>query len=248
MLVILDVSGIVYRSFYGIPPVYTSDGVQKNAVVGFHRKVQHLTRTFPDATFLACFDTSRDTNIRCIENPSYKANRKASPEGLHEQFDLVRRLCDAMAIQMLYTSGYEADDLIASICENTTDRCVVVTYDKDMLQLLRHAHVTVYNPQLKQSLDDAYVYEKYGVHAVHFDLYLALVGDAADNVKGIHRIGPKRAKKLISDTDGQIDILSARLNEDIHAHLRMVRFMPCDVHYERNVPVKMPQGYDAFLT
>lgn len=233
--IIIDVSGIVYRCFHGIPPITTTTGIQKNALIGFYRRLNGLMNQYPDATFLACFDTSRHTNLRRENDPEYKANRQKSPDGLHEQFKHVKHLCDALRIQKIYQEGYEADDLIASICKHTVDECVVVTYDKDMLQLIKYPHVKIYNPQQKRMLDEAYMQEKYNISAKHFDLYLALVGDASDNIKGVRNVGPKRASKLIENTGGDIDSVCSCLKVDkeyIISQLQLVRFLECHVEYE----------------
>ena len=247
--IILDVSGIVYRCFHGIPPISTTTGVQKNALVGFYRRLNGLMKQYPDATFLACFDTYRHTNLRRENDPEYKANRQKAPEGLHEQFNHVRRLCDALRIQKIYQEGYEADDLIASICTHTDEDCVVVTYDKDMLQLIQYPHVKIYNPQQKRILDEVYVREKYNISAKHFDLYLALVGDASDNIKGVRNVGPKRASKLITNTGGDIDSMCSCLKVDkeyILSQLQLVHFLDCHVEYEKRTIQKEDTFY-AFL-
>tara|TARA_Y100000389_G_scaffold201059_1_gene242860 strand:- start:8086 stop:8856 length:771 start_codon:yes stop_codon:yes gene_type:complete len=233
--IILDVSGIVYRCFHGIPPIYTTTGIQKNALVGFYRRLISLINQYPDGTFLACFDTYRHTNLRRENDPEYKANRKKTPEGLHEQFEHVRNLCDALQVQKLYIEGYEADDLIANICKYSKDDCIVVTYDKDMLQLIKYPHVKIYNPQKKLMLDEAYVKEKYNISSEYFDLYLALVGDSADNVKGVRNIGPKRASALINNTNGDIDSICSCIKIEknyLLSQLSLVRFLECNVYYE----------------
>lgn len=234
MKVIIDVSSIVFRSFYGIPIIFDERGEPKNAVVGFLNKTKHLHKIYPDATYVACFDTPRSLNVRNKEQPDYKSNRRESPEHLHSQFKTVRRLCEALNMNVCESLGYEADDVMASLCEKTTDECVVVTGDKDMLQLLRHDHVSVYNPYMKRVLTREYVVEKYGVGPEHFDVYLALVGDAADNIRGIPRIGPKRAAKIIHQTSGNVEDICHVLKipfDTLGHNLRMVRFYDCDATY-----------------
>lgn len=247
--IILDVSGIVYRCFHGIPPIATSTGIQKNAVTGFYRRLNGLMKQYPSATFLACFDTYRHTNLRRENDPEYKANRQKAPEGLHEQFKHVRHLCDALRIQKIYQEGYEADDLIASICKDAQDECIVVTYDKDLLQLIKYPHVKIYNPQQKRILDEEYVQEKYNISAKYFDLYLALVGDASDNIKGVRNVGPKRASKLICNTGGDIDAVCSCLKvekEYILSQLQLVRFLDCRVEYEKR-PIQKEDDFYTFL-
>ena len=87
---------------------------------------------------------------------------------------------------------------------------------------------------MKTILTRTYVEEKYGVSPEHFDVYLALVGDAADNIKGVHRIGPKRAAKIIQQTSGVVDDICHVLKINFDAlcqNLRMVRFYECDATY-----------------
>jgi 5'-3' exonuclease len=150
----------------------------------------------------------------------------------------------------MYQEGYEADDLIASICANATDECIVVTYDKDMLQLIKYPHVKIYNPQQKRMLDDEYVKEKYDIPSQHFDLYLALVGDAADNIKGVRNVGPKRASILINNTGGNIDSICSCIKvekEYILSQLSLVHFLDCKVDFERRVVQKEDSFYDFLI-
>lgn len=235
MLLIIDVSSIVFRSFYGIPLIFNSKGEPKNAIIGFLNKIKTLHGMFPDATFVACFDTPRCDNIRNKQQPDYKGNRKESPLHIRPQFKMVRKICESLNMNVCEVNGYEADDIMASFCEKTDDQCVVVTGDKDMLQLLRHDHVRIYNPYTKKTLDREYVMDKYGINPEHFGLYLALVGDAADNIKGVPSIGPKRATKIIRHTGGVIDDVCHvfKIQPDVlKQNLDMVRFYECDVSYE----------------
>jgi len=248
--IILDVSGIVYRCFHGIPQISTTTGIQKNALIGFYRRLKSLMDQYPDGTFLACFDTYRHTNLRRENDPEYKANRPKAPDGLHEQFELVRNLCDALCIQKLYKEGYEADDLIADICARSKDDCLVITYDKDMLQLVKYPHVKIYNPQQKRMLDDEYVKEKYNIPAKHFDIYLALVGDASDNIKGVRNIGPKRASILINNTNGDIHSICSCIKvekEYFLSQLSLVQFLECNVDYEVKIVQKEDLFYDFLI-
>lgn len=204
---------------------------------------------FPDATFVACFDTNRSDNIRNKKQPDYKGNRRETPKHIHPQFKMIRKICESLNMNVCEVNGYEADDLMASVCEKTNDRCVVVTGDKDMLQLLRHDHVSIYNPYMKKIIDKEYVVEKYGIGPEHFDVYLALVGDAADNIKGIPRIGPKRATKIIQQTGGIIEDMCHvfKIQSDVlKQNLDMVRFYDCDVSYE-DKPIMYSTEYTNIL-
>jgi DNA polymerase-1 len=244
MLLIIDVSSIVFRSFYGIPIIFDNKGRPKNAIIGFLKKIKDLKEKHPDATFVACFDTPRRDNIRNKQQENYKGNRKESPEYLHPQFKMIRQICEMLNMNVCELKGYEADDIMASLCEKTDEECLVVTGDKDMLQLLRHEHVRVYNPYTKLTLDRGYVVEKYGVPPEHFDVYLALVGDPADNVKGIPRIGPKRAAKIIQQTNGNINDMCHvfKIHHDVlKQNLDMVRFYDCDANYEKKMLVYGPE-------
>lgn len=186
---LLDVSCIMYRAYHAIPK-------ENSALIGLRAKLKQLNHD----RIIACFDSKRSENIRCRSYPEYKANRPTCPSDLCEQFAKAFELLKEENIEIVKVDGYEADDLIFSICrdmENDSDieSVQIVSLDKDLLQSLMYRKSFMQYGKEPIYYDDVFL--KYDVYPEQFALYLALVGDAADNIPGISGIGPKRAVSLI---------------------------------------------------
>ena len=137
-LMVIDGNSIVNRSFYGIRPLTTRDGLYTNAVYGFVTTLQRLLDEEEPEALCVTFDR-REPTFRHLEYDGYKAQRKGMPEELAMQMPVLKEVLDAMDIPRYELAGYEADDLIGTIsrkCEAQDWTCVVVTGDKDSLQLV----------------------------------------------------------------------------------------------------------------
>ena len=143
--------------------------------------------------------SSKDT-VRHQMHVDYKANRSTPPSELLSQFPIMREMLEAFGIPYIEQHGVEADDIIAAYAEHgvqTGYKITVASGDKDLLQLVRNNTVHVYDPIKKKTLDSIGVFEKMGVQPHQIRDYLALIGDASDNIPGVPGIGPKTAAGLL---------------------------------------------------
>lgn len=201
--VLLDISGIIYRSFFGLNVEKfkrSVDGLPTNAIYGTIKNIKQLNKKFPDHIFIACCDSKRNDLIRLKENETYKENRVQTDENLVKQFDYIFQVIESMNIQQCKQIGYEADDIIASICKKYSDanEIIIVSSDKDMNQLLVYKNVQIYNPSINSFFTNDDCFEKFGIYPDNFTFYQAFVGDRSDNISGIKGVGPKTAIKLIN--------------------------------------------------
>jgi DNA polymerase-1 len=199
-LYLIDVSSFIYRAYYSVGHLSRSDGVPTGAVFGV---ANMLTRLVADVkpTHLAAVMDSRTPTFRKEIYPEYKANRPPVPEDLKVQFPLVDRLLRAFNIPTVQLDGYEADDLIATLCGLAVAhemRVVIVSGDKDLMQLVS-PNVVVLDTMKDKTWDEAAVLEKWGVVPAVLGDLLAIAGDSSDNIPGVPRLGPKTAAPLLAE-------------------------------------------------
>ncbi len=175
----------------------TTTGLQTEAVYIFHNMVRKLRATYHPEYIAAVFESGKTFREEAYEH--YKANRAAMPPDLAEQIPYIRRLLEAMRIPILQYEGFEADDVIGAIAAraSSTNGVVIVSSDKDMLQLVNE-RVHMYNPVKEDIWYDADMAEQYmGVKPAQVADLLALMGDSVDNIPGAPGIGDKGARDLI---------------------------------------------------
>jgi len=203
-LMIIDGNSIVNRAFYGIRLLTNSEGLFTNAVYGFVNILfKYLDEEKPDYLCVA-FDVSAPT-FRHIQYEKYKAQRKGMPDELRQQMPLLKEVLSAMNISMLELEGYEADDIIGTVanhCDKNDTECVIITGDKDDLQLAtQKTRIKLITTRTGNSETVDYVAdtvkEKYGVTPTEFIDVKALMGDPSDNIPGVTGIGEKTAFELI---------------------------------------------------
>jgi len=212
-LYLVDASGFIFRAFHALPPMTRSDGTPVNAVLGFTNMILRLLTEFGAARVAVIFDSKGDS-FRNAFFPAYKANRGAPPEDLVPQFALIREATEAFSLPCVELGGYEADDLIATytrLAAEHGDEVVIVSSDKDMMQLVRPG-VTMFDPIKYKPIGPAEVMEKFGVTPDKVVDVQSLAGDATDNVPGVPGIGVKTAAQLIGEY-GDLDTLLARAGE-----------------------------------
>ncbi len=208
---LLDVSGLMYRAFFGTPSMQI-DGKEVGALYGFRAELNNLLLRFKGATFIATLDCAKKT-FRNDIYPEYKANRPRMPEALLSQCLLIQDACEQSGCKIAKKVGYEADDIIASYVKHfqqSTD-VIIVSGDKDLLQLLQFEHVQVYNPSKHRFIKNEDVIARYDVTPTQLLDLFSLMGDSADNVPGIPGIGIKTASKLINQYNS-LDGLIANIN------------------------------------
>ncbi len=190
----------VFRSFFGMRSMSAPDGTPINAVFGLGMTLQKMLVDHQPTMVACCFDAGAKT-FRNDLYPAYKANRGAPPEDLVPQFDLCRELVEKMGFATAMTRGFEADDLIATMTVRLRaagHEVVIVTGDKDLAQLLGPG-VRIYNLAKNEWWDEAGVPDRMGVRASQIIDYLALTGDAVDNIPGVRGVGPKAATALLAE-------------------------------------------------
>lgn len=217
-LMILDGNSIVNRAFYGIRALNAPDGTPTNAVYGFVAILQKLLdEQHPDAVCVA-FDLKAPT-FRHRAYAEYKAQRKGMPEELAVQMPLLKETLDAMGIKRYELEGFEADDILgtaAAKCEKEGWDCVIVTGDKDSLQLITEKTV-VCNVKTRMGQTETVLYtpekfhEEYGFAPELMVDLKALMGDASDNIPGVPGVGEKTAMDIVRRY-GCIDDIYAKLD------------------------------------
>ena len=203
-LMILDGNSMANRAFYGVRMLNAPDGTPTNAVFGFASILQKLLdEQKPDAVCVS-FDLKAPT-FRHERYDGYKAKRKPMPEELAVQMPLIKELLDAMGIRRYELEGYEADDILgtaAAKCEAQGWDCLIVTGDKDSLQLVSDS-TTVCNVKTRMGQTETILYtpqrffEEYGFEPKLMVDLKALMGDASDNIPGVPGIGEKSAMELL---------------------------------------------------
>ncbi len=206
-LYLVDVSSMFFRAFYAIRPLSTPAGLPTNAIFGFVSMTVKLLREIKPDYMAFCFDRA-EPSFRKDLDVRYKANRTEMPSDLALQVPYIRQVSEALGIPCFDRQGFEADDIIGTLTrwgrEHDLD-VVIVSGDKDFGQLVR-PFVQIYDTMKEVRYDEAGVLEKWGVEPRKMRDYLALVGDASDNVPGVRGIGPKGAVKLLSDFDTLEDL------------------------------------------
>jgi DNA polymerase-1 len=213
------------------------DGTPVNAVFGLGLTLQKFLAEHRPGLLACCFDAGART-FRNDIFPDYKANRGAPPPDLVPQFDLCRELVGSMGIATLTCPGYEADDVIATLCGRLRAagcEVVIVSGDKDLAQLLAPG-VRIYNLARDEWWDEAGVPARLGVSAAQVADLLALAGDAADNIPGVRGVGPKAAAALLAEF---ADLAA------IYADLDRVAALP--VRGAKGLRAKLEAGREAAL-
>ena len=219
---LVDGSLYVFRAWHSMPDEFSDrDGHPVNAVHGFTRFLCELLEKARPGHIAVAFDASLTSSFRNAIYPSYKANRELPPADLEHQFVLCREVTAALGIPVLIDHSYEADDLIGSALWSLRGhgRCsVIVSADKDFGQLLgEHDEQWDYARNLRWG--PAGVHEKLGVMPHQVADYLALCGDAVDNIPGVPGIGAKTAAALLAHF-GSLDELLDRVDEVAFLRLR----------------------------
>ncbi len=219
---LVDASMYVFRAWHSMPDEFhDADGWPTNAVHGFARFLLELLERERPRHVAIAFDEALDSCFRNGLYPAYKANRDPAPPELKRQFAWCKALCGALGLATLAHCDYEADDLIGSAVHRARGngfRSVIVSADKDLSQLL-HADDEQYDFAKGQRWGADGVRARHGVHAHQIADYLALTGDAVDNIPGVIGIGPKTAAVLLAHF-GSLDALLARIDEVPYLRLR----------------------------
>ncbi len=207
-LVLIDGNAILHRAYHALPPLTAPDGSIVNAVYGF---VAILIKIFNDLkpTHMAvAFDRPEPTFRKSLYK-DYQAKRPEMEDALSSQIPKVQDVVRSFGISMFEAAGWEADDVIGTVCRKISGEIIIVSGDKDLLQLVND-RVKVFMPTKGLSegklYGEAEVIERLGVSPKQIPDLKALMGDSSDNYPGVAGIGPKTAVDLITRY-GNIDTL-----------------------------------------
>ncbi len=209
-LYVIDGHLHIYQAFYAIRSAHLTapDGQPVNAVYGFTLMLRKILRRKP--TYIAVAFDSRAPTFRHRQFKDYKAHRPPMPEELSQQIPLIREIIQAHNIPIIEKPGYEADDLIGALAKRGSEQgldTVILTRDKDVLQLLDE-HVTIYDNKKDALINVETLRREKGISPEQVVEYLALAGDATDNVPGVPGIGEKTALALIQEFGSLEGVLS----------------------------------------
>ena len=232
---LVDASMYVFRAWHSMPDEFhDADGWPTNAVHGFARFLLELLERERPRHIAIAFDEALDSCFRNALYPAYKANRDPAPPELRRQFAWCKALCKAVGLVTLAHTDYEADDLIGTaVHAGRRDgfRSVIVSADKDLSQLLQ-ADDEQYDFAKAVRWKADGVKARHGVHAHQIADYLALTGDAVDNIPGITGIGAKSAAILLAHFQS-LDALLARIDEVPFLRLRGAAGMATHLREQR---------------
>lgn len=199
---IIDGSSLFFRAFYALPLLKTKRGLYTNAIYGFVMMVENAIEKIKPSHVVVCFDMKGKT-FRSDIYKDYKGTRQKTPNELEQQWPLVRDILKYMNIKILESPVYEADDIAGTLSkiasENNFDN-YLLTGDKDYFQLVNENTRVLFTRKGITEMDIITVdkiKEDYGIEPLEFIELKALMGDASDNIPGIHGIGEKTGLKLI---------------------------------------------------
>lgn len=202
--IIIDGSSLMYRAFFALPLLTSSEGIYTNAIMGFSNMLGKILTDYKPDCIAVAFDKSRKT-FRTDMYEEYKGQREKTPDELKSQIPLLQEFLEALGIAFIEKDNYEADDIIGTLAKKSAAKgyeALIVTGDKDALQLIA--------PQIKvmltkrgimdmQVFDEAAFEEKYaGLKPQKLIDIKALMGDSSDNIPGVPGIGEKTALKLLT--------------------------------------------------
>ncbi|AOY76710.1 DNA polymerase I [Clostridium formicaceticum] len=253
-IVIIDGNSLINRAFYALPPLTTKEGQHTNAIYGFMTMLFKVIEEYKPQYIGVAFDKKAPT-FRHKEYGDYKAGRKKMPQELAEQMEPLKEILDVLSIYRIEIEGFEADDLIGTLakyCEGKDFESLIVTGDKDALQLASPNTKVLFTKKGISNLeiyDDKKVMEDFQVTPLQFIDLKGLMGDKSDNIPGVPGIGEKTAVKLIKEF-GSVEnlvqntekISAAKLREKIETNKQqailskrlatIVTNVPVDIHVD----------------
>ena len=235
-ILLIDAGSIIHPAYHVLKDFSTSQGFPTGAIFGFTRTLMKLLREYSSRYMAVAFDAKGETR-RHQRYEEYKAQRPAMANDLAVQIPRIQEIVEALGIPRFEMAGYEADDLVATLARLARERglrVLIVSSDKDLMQLVGDGAV-VLKPRRDmrgdvEALDAAGVEKYLGVPPDQVQDYLALVGDAVDNVPGVPGIGEVTARKLLQRYHSLEEILkhagqieNKRAREALHEHQDLAR-------------------------
>lgn len=208
---LIDGSSYIYRAFYALPPLTNKKGMPTGAIYGVIKMLKKLVETKQPEYICIALDPAGKTE-RHTYFEQYKANRSTMPDELRAQMPYFEPILQALGFKTIKVTGEEADDVIGTLAAKAKANGMQVCIsspDKDFAQLVCKT-IVLENTMSERTLDQAGVIAKFGVNPEQIIDYLALVGDSADNIPGIPKVGPKTATKWL-DSYGSIASIAQNL-------------------------------------
>ena len=211
-LILIDGTSYIYRAFHALPPLTTKEGKPTGATRGFASMIRKLISTYPGVPMVMVFD-AKGPNFRNDYYEPYKKNRPPMPNELRVQIDDIKKLSELFCFSIEEVVGVEADDVIATLAEKfgKDKKILISSPDKDLTQLVT-SNIIQHNSMSNEFFNEEYVLEKFGVNPNQISELLALVGDKADNIPGITKVGNKTAAKWLNQ-HGSLDNLLKHADE-----------------------------------
>jgi DNA polymerase-1 len=207
-LYIVDASSYIFRAYYGLQAELTApDGTPTHATYAFVHMIRSLASTYKTKNLVLIWDR-KEPSFRKEIYKEYKANRSAPPEDLSLQIENTVKLMKLWGYPQMSAAGYEADDIIAALTKTHKGPVVVVTADKDLLQLVNE-RVWCLDTMKKKWSNENEAKEKFGVEPARIADVQAIMGDSSDNIPGAPGIGPKGAADLIQHFGSLTAVLAA---------------------------------------
>jgi len=237
VVLLIDASVYVFRAYYSMPPDLTDgDGNPVHAVYGFARFLCDLIERARPEYLAVAFDASLTSSFRNQIYPAYKANREPAPPDLLLQFERCRTFCAHLGVAWFDSKEFEADDIIGTLALRMRGeglRATIVSRDKDLAQLIGPGDV-YWDYSGNERFQHGEIAGRFGVAPERYADYLALTGDAVDNIAGVPGVGPKTAGALLQHF--------ASL-EDLYERLDVVRDLP--LRGAGKLPEKLAMHRDA---
>ncbi len=244
--ILVDGSSYLFRAYHAMPDSFkNSKGEATGVIYGVTNMLRKLLADYAPSHIAVVFDAKGKT-FRHKMYKDYKANRPPMPDDLREQIQPVHHIVEAMGLPLICVSGVEADDVIGTLAQQASEsgmETIISTGDKDMAQLVNE-HVSLINTMTDAFSDVDGVKEKFGVAPEQIIDYLALMGDKADNIPGVPKVGPKTAAKWL-DTYGSIeniiehaDEIKGKVGESLRENLQQLPLskelttIKCDVELD----------------
>ena len=233
-LLAVDGNSLMHRAFHALP-LMDANGVYTNAVHGFLSMLLKAIQDLSPRYIAVAFDLPVPT-FRHTAYADYKAGRRAMPEEMRPQFPVIKEILGAMRLGVLTAEGYEADDILGTLsvkCRETGLDCVLLTGDKDALQLVGDGTKVLFTRKgITEStlFDSAGVKEYFGVTPEQVTDWKGLMGDTSDNIPGIPGVGEKTAVKLLSEYGTLENVLAhgaeikGKLGEKVRDNEEQARF------------------------
>lgn len=247
-LYLIDGTNYAFRAFFAIPPMNNSRGFPTNALHGFTYMLLNLLKQQKPDYLTVAFDAKGPT-FRKDQFDDYKAQRKPIPQELLEQMPYFRKVCEALRVPYFELTGYEADDIVATLVRRTEGMDItirIISMDKDLMQLV-DARVNLWDTLRDKIYDVAGVEEKWGVPPTKLRDLLALTGDTSDNIPGVPGIGPKKARDLLTEFESVPHLLenldkvrNQKIRETLQANVAAAQLSLELVTLHYDVPLDMP--------